>query len=188
LCGGVDVLSLSATPIPRTLQMALAGVRAMTIMDTPPAHRKPVITTVQPYDGQVGRSARVDCPRSLRGVVWCGAVPLPPPLLLPGRCVIVCLCVLCVLARRWERRCLRRWRGGGRCSTSWHALRTSLNTSTSSGTAEIRQFGVMSVYRTKSPRCQNTWGDGRREGVKRGGGRCSMSWHALRTYHSTSTS
>ncbi len=46
----VDVLSLSATPIPRTLYMALTGVRDISIIRTPPRHRHPVITHVGPYD------------------------------------------------------------------------------------------------------------------------------------------
>ena len=46
----VDVLSLSATPIPRTLYMALTGVRDISIIRTPPRYRKPVITHVGPYD------------------------------------------------------------------------------------------------------------------------------------------
>lgn len=46
----VDVLSLSATPIPRTLQMALSGVREVSLIETPPASRLPVATFVEPYD------------------------------------------------------------------------------------------------------------------------------------------
>ena len=43
---GVDVLTLTATPIPRTLQMALTGLREMSVIQTPPPSRKPVITEV----------------------------------------------------------------------------------------------------------------------------------------------
>lgn len=46
----VDVLSLSATPIPRTLQMALSGAREVSLIETPPASRLPVATFVEPYD------------------------------------------------------------------------------------------------------------------------------------------
>lgn len=46
----VDVLSLSATPIPRTLKMALSGVREVSLIKTPPASRLPVVTFVEPYD------------------------------------------------------------------------------------------------------------------------------------------
>jgi len=46
----VDVLSLSATPIPRTLQMSLAGMRDISIIETPPEGRRPVKTYVGEYD------------------------------------------------------------------------------------------------------------------------------------------
>jgi transcription-repair coupling factor (superfamily II helicase) len=46
-----DVLTLTATPIPRTLHMSLAGLRDMTLMQTPPRDRSPVITYVEPWDG-----------------------------------------------------------------------------------------------------------------------------------------
>ncbi|HVM11746.1 MAG TPA: TRCF domain-containing protein, partial [Actinomycetota bacterium] len=46
----VDVLSMSATPIPRTLEMALAGIREMSVVDTPPEDRQPVLTSVGPWD------------------------------------------------------------------------------------------------------------------------------------------
>ncbi|MBS2032551.1 MAG: transcription-repair coupling factor [Deltaproteobacteria bacterium] len=48
----VGVLTLSATPIPRTLHMSMAGVRDMTIIATPPADRKSIRTIVQKYDPQ----------------------------------------------------------------------------------------------------------------------------------------
>jgi transcription-repair coupling factor (superfamily II helicase) len=46
---GVDVLSMSATPIPRTLQMSLSGIRSMSIIETPPEERLSVKTTVSVY-------------------------------------------------------------------------------------------------------------------------------------------
>ena len=46
----VDVLTLSATPIPRTLQMSLVGVRALSKIDTPPKDRMPIQTYVIPYN------------------------------------------------------------------------------------------------------------------------------------------
>jgi transcription-repair coupling factor (superfamily II helicase) len=49
----VDVLSLSATPIPRTLQMSLAGLRDISVIETPPEGRRPVRTYVGPYDEQL---------------------------------------------------------------------------------------------------------------------------------------
>jgi len=45
-----DVLTLTATPIPRTLHLALAGLRDLTIMQTPPRDRSPVLTFVEPWD------------------------------------------------------------------------------------------------------------------------------------------
>ena len=53
----VDVLSLSATPIPRTLYMALVGVRDVSIIRTPPRYRKPVVTHVGPYDPDLVQKA-----------------------------------------------------------------------------------------------------------------------------------
>jgi transcription-repair coupling factor (superfamily II helicase) len=46
----VDVLTMTATPIPRTLEMALAGIRDMSTVDTPPEDRLPVLTYVGQYD------------------------------------------------------------------------------------------------------------------------------------------
>jgi transcription-repair coupling factor (superfamily II helicase) len=46
----VDVLTMSATPIPRTLEMALTGIRQMSTVDTPPEDRQPVLTYVGGYD------------------------------------------------------------------------------------------------------------------------------------------
>lgn len=53
----VHVLTLTATPIPRTLQMALSGVRDMSLITTPPVDRLAVRTTVMPYDPLVIREA-----------------------------------------------------------------------------------------------------------------------------------
>jgi transcription-repair coupling factor (superfamily II helicase) len=46
----VDVLAMSATPIPRTLEMAVTGIREMSVIQTPPEERHPVLTYVGPYD------------------------------------------------------------------------------------------------------------------------------------------
>lgn len=46
----VDMLTMSATPIPRTLEMAVTGLREMSTIQTPPEERHPVLTTVGPYD------------------------------------------------------------------------------------------------------------------------------------------
>ncbi|MGE5858488.1 MAG: helicase-related protein, partial [Solirubrobacterales bacterium] len=53
----VDVLSLSATPIPRTLQMSLAGLRDISVIETPPEGRRPVRTHVGLYDEDLVRRA-----------------------------------------------------------------------------------------------------------------------------------
>ncbi|HLU42284.1 MAG TPA: transcription-repair coupling factor, partial [Microthrixaceae bacterium] len=47
---GVDVLTLTATPIPRTLEMSLTGIRDLTLLNTPPAERQPILTYVGEYD------------------------------------------------------------------------------------------------------------------------------------------
>src|SRR5207253_8239225 len=53
----VDVLTLSATPIPRTLYLALTGARDMSTIETPPQDRLPVETIVTHYDERVIRDA-----------------------------------------------------------------------------------------------------------------------------------
>jgi transcription-repair coupling factor (superfamily II helicase) len=53
----VDVLTLSATPIPRTLQMAVSGLRDLSLITTPPVDRRAVRTFVTAYDDQVLREA-----------------------------------------------------------------------------------------------------------------------------------
>ncbi|MDO5310277.1 MAG: transcription-repair coupling factor [Clostridia bacterium] len=53
----VDVLTLSATPIPRTLHMSLTGIRDMSIINQPPGERRPVETYVMEYDEAVVREA-----------------------------------------------------------------------------------------------------------------------------------
>jgi transcription-repair coupling factor (mfd) len=57
LKGNVDVLTLSATPIPRTLHMSLVGVRDMSVIETPPEGRYPVQTYVTEYRPDVVRDA-----------------------------------------------------------------------------------------------------------------------------------
>lgn len=53
----LDVLTLSATPIPRTLQMSLAGIRDLSTLDEPPEERLPVNTYVIEYDENIIKSA-----------------------------------------------------------------------------------------------------------------------------------
>ncbi len=54
---GVDVLTLTATPIPRTLEMALTGIREVSHIRTPPEDRHPILTYVGPYDDQAVAAA-----------------------------------------------------------------------------------------------------------------------------------
>ena len=53
----VDVLTLTATPIPRTLYMSLSGVREMSLITTPPPSRRPIKTHLVPYDPEAVRTA-----------------------------------------------------------------------------------------------------------------------------------
>lgn len=55
----VDVLSLSATPIPRSLHMALTGLRDLSVIDTPPPHRYPINTYVMEYNEEIIKQAIV---------------------------------------------------------------------------------------------------------------------------------
>ncbi len=54
---GVDVITLTATPIPRTLEMALTGIRDVSHIRTPPEDRHPILTYVGPYDDQAVSAA-----------------------------------------------------------------------------------------------------------------------------------
>ncbi|GAA3724293.1 transcription-repair coupling factor [Streptomyces tremellae] len=59
LRANVDVLTMSATPIPRTLEMAVTGIREMSTITTPPEERHPVLTFVGPYENkQIGAAIR----------------------------------------------------------------------------------------------------------------------------------
>ena len=53
ICSGVDVLTLSATPIPRTLQMSLSGIRDTSTIRSPPPMRKPTVSYVQEYSSDI---------------------------------------------------------------------------------------------------------------------------------------
>jgi transcription-repair coupling factor (superfamily II helicase) len=66
----VHVLTLSATPIPRTLQLALTGVREMSLIATPPVDRLAVRTFIMPFDGVVAREA-IQRERFRGGQVFC---------------------------------------------------------------------------------------------------------------------
>jgi len=49
----VDVLALTATPIPRTLHMSLMGVRDISVISTPPEHRRPILTYISEFDDAI---------------------------------------------------------------------------------------------------------------------------------------
>ncbi|GHV46204.1 transcription-repair-coupling factor [Synergistales bacterium] len=55
--GAVDILSLSATPIPRTLSLSLRGLRDISVLSTPPNDRRPVTTYAGPWQGNLVRKA-----------------------------------------------------------------------------------------------------------------------------------
>jgi len=57
LRASVDVLTLTATPIPRTLEMALTGIRSVSRISTPPEDRHPILTFVGPYEEQTVSAA-----------------------------------------------------------------------------------------------------------------------------------
>ncbi|MEC9493351.1 transcription-repair coupling factor [Flexistipes sp.] len=51
----IDVLTLTATPIPRTLQLSISGIRDISVIETPPADRLPIITKIVRQDGNIGK-------------------------------------------------------------------------------------------------------------------------------------
>jgi transcription-repair coupling factor (superfamily II helicase) len=53
----IDVLTLTATPIPRTLHMGLVGIREISVIDTPPEGRLPIKTYLQPFEDRLVREA-----------------------------------------------------------------------------------------------------------------------------------
>src|SRR5205085_9508096 len=69
----VHVLTLTATPIPRTLQMAMSGLRELSVIQTPPIDRLAVRTYVTPWDGVVLREALLR--EHYRGGQSCFVVP-----------------------------------------------------------------------------------------------------------------
>ena len=62
---GVDILTLSATPIPRTLNMAMSGIRDMSVIETPPQDRQPVTTyVIEHNDGVIAQAINKELRRS----------------------------------------------------------------------------------------------------------------------------
>jgi transcription-repair coupling factor (superfamily II helicase) len=69
----VDVLTLSATPIPRTLYMAMSGVREMSLITTPPPSRRSIMTHLSRYNLELVRAAiRQELDRG--GQIFCRAL------------------------------------------------------------------------------------------------------------------
>ncbi len=85
----VDVLTMSATPIPRTLEMAITGIRELSTIDTPPEERHPVLTFVGAYDDkQVSAAIRRElCATARSSTSTTGS---SPSRRLPPGCVIWC--------------------------------------------------------------------------------------------------
>jgi transcription-repair coupling factor (superfamily II helicase) len=54
---GVDVLTLTATPIPRTLELSITGIRDLSLVNTPPEDRQPILTYVNEYDERAAAEA-----------------------------------------------------------------------------------------------------------------------------------
>ncbi len=65
----VDTLTMTATPIPRTLQFSLLGARDLSIINTPPPNRYPIQTEVYPFDTEVIREA-IECEMNRNGQVF----------------------------------------------------------------------------------------------------------------------
>lgn len=62
---GVDILTLSATPIPRTLNMAMSGIRDMSVIETPPQDRQPVTTyVIEHNDGVIAQAVNKELRRN----------------------------------------------------------------------------------------------------------------------------
>ncbi|HEX4244645.1 MAG TPA: DEAD/DEAH box helicase, partial [Acidimicrobiales bacterium] len=57
MADGVDVLTLTASPIPRTLEMALTGIRDLSMVNTPPAARRPILTHVGEFESAAASEA-----------------------------------------------------------------------------------------------------------------------------------
>jgi transcription-repair coupling factor (superfamily II helicase) len=65
----VDTLTLTATPIPRTLQFSLMGIRDLSVINTPPPNRHPIVTELHPFNEDIIRSA-IDYELSRGGQVF----------------------------------------------------------------------------------------------------------------------
>ncbi|PIQ23075.1 transcription-repair coupling factor [bacterium (Candidatus Blackallbacteria) CG17_big_fil_post_rev_8_21_14_2_50_48_46] len=54
---GIDILTMSATPIPRTLNIALGGLKSLSLIETPPPNRQPIKTVVEPFNDEMLKQA-----------------------------------------------------------------------------------------------------------------------------------
>ncbi len=71
LKNNVDVLTLSATPIPRTLHMSLAGIRDMSVLEEPPVDRVPIQTFVTEHNDEMIREAITrSLPETVRSTMY----------------------------------------------------------------------------------------------------------------------
>jgi len=96
LAEGGHVLTLTATPIPRTLQAALVGLQSLSVLATPPALRQPVRTVVAPFDADAVREALIrEHRRSGQSFVVCPRIEDIAPMaerlraLVPGLDILV---------------------------------------------------------------------------------------------------
>jgi len=102
----VHALTLSATPIPRTLQLALAGVREMSLITTPPIDRMAVRTYVMGFDGLTVREALLRLPEDARpSEVMRALAPFAPRALLTARALDLGLQI-----NAWLDRYIAEWR------------------------------------------------------------------------------
>lgn len=70
LKSSVDVLSLSATPIPRTLHMILSGLKPVSIIETPPRNRETIETTIAPFDKELAHKAIMEEIKRKGQIYW----------------------------------------------------------------------------------------------------------------------
>jgi transcription-repair coupling factor (superfamily II helicase) len=96
LAGAGHVLTLTATPIPRTLQAALVGLQSLSVLATPPALRQPVRTVVAPFDAEAVREALIrEHRRGGQSFVVCPRIEDIAPMaerlraLVPGLSILV---------------------------------------------------------------------------------------------------
>ena len=151
------MLALSATPIPRTLQMSLAGLRDISMIETPPEGRRPVRTYVGPYDEDLVRKAierelerggqafflhnRIDSAAGGRRAAarrWCPRRASPKPT---GRWT----------RASWRRRCCAFLRGDADCLVTTTIIESGLDIPTANTLIVERadQLGLAQAYQIR---------------------------------------